>query len=441
MAHLCIEYAPPTFAGDIVYLSQPTAEIADIDVTVTPLNTDPCLKGTRTIPVEDNHFEYTLCTETETYRIQPDKTTEPNCGLDAQDIYDLNAHLKGTAILQEAHHRIAADVSGNGVITQYDKTLLHNHIVKNLPFSPVWDFVADDEYYLDNYPGVPIFDNKVEGIYLDPVDNQLDFAIVKMGDVNGTCLYEEPPCCVNDLIFDVPALSLSPNQVFDLPLKTYQFTKMQAFQMGLSFDPDELEFVSVLPGDLKDGSNSANWDLDDAATGSLRMLWYHDDGLGTGTSPDTTLSNGRSVFYLRFKALTSISNTANALSIDNSQLAGRAFTNNAEYSVVLQQELTGGRSSDETNPSKKLFKAPECFPNPVTTEWTIQMQLVEAAAVKVQIHDTTGRLMEKKECLLEPGLQQLRFKDTTRWPNGLYHYTIEVSGEQYHGSFVKTQNE
>jgi len=93
------------------------------------------------------------------------------------------------------------------------------------------------------------------------------------------------------------------------------------------------------------------------------------------------------------------------------------------------------------NPHHHQFELSQNYPNPFLTTTTISYVLAEPMLTKIEVYNTTGRLVAiQSEAVRQIGLNQFRLS-ANNLPAGIYHYSLLLNGVRYKTkSMIKLHN-
>lgn len=446
---LCINYVNQVI-GTIEALCGPNPnEVPGILVKMTPTNSDPCPDEYIAYPDQEGNYSHPICGQGVEYTISPRKTNEPNCGLTVMDLALLRRYIIHNDYndFELPASRIAADVNFDGTINNADYSLIWSAIYKtptsiyalNVP----WVFIADDGDFEDpGNPAVPTYNKYVTDVF--PDDNPANFFIKKMGDVDCDCVpgepwkspYVEPAPQKVKLTFTDS--HYDQNDIVNLNFEVEDFENITAYQIGLAFDHNHLEFLGASAGELNHVSVASNFDLGEIGDGIIRTIWVYEatDTINT----DTTLTNGSNIFNFTFKALDNIASIENEIWLDDLILANVAFeSDGTPHAIDLNgiMALAADRSSEEEEFTKEWITNVECYPNPTYDVLNFRIQLKEDSKTQILIFDQLGRSLIKEEMSLSKGEQVVKFNNLNTWANGLYYYTVKTNDAIFSGTFIK----
>ncbi len=439
--YLCISYISQITGEILTHCSDTPIAVPGVTVKITPTGDDPCLLGDYdTTPGSGGNYQQTLCGETAEYEIEPRKTGDNNCGLSAMDAALLRNHLNGNSILTNPMHRIAADINLDGLITQTDRNLLWSRLIGYSTFAKKWIFIANDGTLDDDNPlHPPTFNERIIGDY--PSIINADFYIQKMGDLDCDCVpgipWTIPPVYVGTKLI-LPESHYNENDIVNLAFEVEDFENITAYQIGLAFDPEKLEYLGASPGTLNHLSVASNFNIEEAENGIVRIIWVYE---ATDTiTTDTTLTDGSNIFNFTFKSLDNIASIENEIWLDDLIIPNVAFeSDGTPHAIDLNgvMALAADRSSEEEEFTKEWITNVECYPNPTYDVLNFRIELKEDSKTQILIFDQLGRSIVKEEMNLSEGEQTVKFNNINNWANGLYYYTVKTNDAIFSGTFIK----
>lgn len=448
---LCITYENQIVGTIVSNCGQSPIAVPGISVKITPTEDDPCPDEFTTIPDSEGDYSQVTCGETTEYTIDPSKTNESNCGLTTYDLALIRDYINGDEdALLSAYSRIAADVNFDDDIDNDDYSKIWGAIFKT-PSSTYyldvpWVFLAfiNNKYYTDpGTSGVPTYTETITDDF--PRVDEAKFYIQKMGDVDCDCVpgepwtppYADPAPHKVKLIFSGDRFDK--DDIINVAIKIDSFIDITAYQIGLAFDSDTLEYISASPGDLNNVSVASNFDFGEVDDGIIRTIWVYETS--DTITLDTSLSNGSTFFNITFKALEDITSLPDEVWLDDLILANVAFESNGTvhtFDLNSVAPLAADRSSEEEISYKKpKANKVECFPNPAANIVNFKLNLVENSRVQFNVFDQLARNVFQKEMELAAGQQLVTLDNINVWGNGIYFYSIKINDTVHSGKFIK----
>lgn len=136
---------------------------------------------------ENGRYSFTKLPAGSTYTLQLNKAGSPLNGLSTFDMVIISRHILAVESLPTSFEESAADIDGSGSISITDLLYLRQLILglaAELPDQRNWLFLPEDQL-------TPVAQQtNAFSFMLDEDLTQLDFLILKIGDVNGTAEYE-----------------------------------------------------------------------------------------------------------------------------------------------------------------------------------------------------------------------------------------------------------
>ncbi|MEO0733577.1 MAG: peroxidase family protein [Bacteroidota bacterium] len=328
--------------------------------------------------------------------IQPARDDDWRAGINIFDLVAIQRDLLGIESLANPYQYLAADANADGTIDVFDIVALSRIILEldtelqPAPASP-WNFVAADYVFED--PEWPFNDANIPSVLnfadLDPTQTNQGFVAYKRGDVNADANLL-PDNLAPGIFVDFPEINLQAGETQRIAL-TLSGEELAGFQLSLFGNNAEiLQVVStdLVAYNLHDGQ----LDLVQAEAGLVR----HTLTLDVRASTAGSLSD-----------LLGLSPDYPALAVD---LAGEAHP--------IQLGAAAGANT--------AFKS-EVFPNPFTSDLTVNFVTPLLTAAQAQLLDVTGRTVLTRQ--LAVGTEQAWFFGE-QLPQGTYLLRVIGDGGQ-----------
>ncbi|MFN4257377.1 MAG: hypothetical protein ACK4Q5_20445, partial [Saprospiraceae bacterium] len=258
-----------------------------------------------------------------------------------------------------------------------------------------------------------------------------NFKGIKVGDVNGSAVANNRPVGIQTIGFPAMQASRS-SEYLTVPVAYMGDAPLEAFQLGLKFDPGLLEFVGTSQGEVE-GFSPDMFGLTKAQTGEIRVAWFLDEG-----QPAEPIRPGDVLFYLTFKSKRGIQDLAAALSTDDAVLANRAWaveSGGQEYAVVSAPAAVRTRSGAESANGKL---SASCRPNPTSGAVSFAVQTLSAQTVRVSIFSAWGHRHIVKDVALPAGGGEIEVPELAALPAGVYLWDVRLDPrEKVKGRLVK----
>jgi len=396
---------------------------------------DPILGGGFATP----HYALCVCPAYTQYRVTPIKNDNPLNGVTTYDLVLISKHILGIEPLGSPYKIIASNVNGNTSVTAADIVEIRKLILgiySEFPDVNSWRFFRADYTFSDPDDPFTEIDNLGAAYFESPLVNpnfnnaptgSADFIGIKMGDVNNTVIANSRPAGQITLSLAVPAAK--PSEYITVPVMYTGTTPLEAYQLALRFDPQELEWIGPSMGDLP-GYSPALFGLTRINEGILRTLW-----LGNPLDPEQQfVQPGATLFYLTFRALTALSETAAPLlQTDDSVLASLAWhADGTEYGVRLENGMPEARSvPGEDGP------AVYCLPNPATGAIGFRMSGGQAGKVRLSLYGAFGNRLAYREIAVTPETKMFTLDESAHLPAGIYLWEARAPWGRFQGRVVK----
>ncbi|MBL7825062.1 MAG: T9SS type A sorting domain-containing protein [Saprospiraceae bacterium] len=121
-------------------------------------------------------------------------------GVTSFDMILIDKHITGVQPLNNPYKIIAADVSNNQLIGNFDTTLMRRLILGIETEIPAGNYRSVPKSYNFPNPQNPFFPPFPESYFIPNLDQNhinVDFVVIKIGDVNNTCIYVSNEQCQN----------------------------------------------------------------------------------------------------------------------------------------------------------------------------------------------------------------------------------------------------
>ena len=382
-----------TISGKVFYQGDSTRPITNVNVVLKNVQNNSVATY---LTGPDGYYEF-LNVPAGTYTLKGMTQQQPG-GVTMQDANLVKAYLKGKVEFNDIQ-KLAADVDGDGLITDEDYELIKNHVTHNTPF-PVgeWVFLSETitvSNLKDSNPGgvVGSSSGDVGGVFVP--------GIRELG------VY--PVDCTGSLL-------VTKGEQFNISIKTSEALLISAAGLIIHFSANLITVRSV----------------DFSAAG---LEYTIEDGLVQVSWIET---NGSAVFFNEGTDLLTLHCTAGSglaegmearFTLDgNSSLAGKDYS-----------EITGARFRmpmvECVKPELKISN----FPNPFTTATTLSYFLPEDGPVSVVLFNQVGKMVKE----FTPGDQTQGYHnlelDGAGLPPGYYYCRISHAGSTESIRILKTK--
>ena len=361
------------------------------------------------------------------YTLTPSRENDRMNGVEVGDALIIRQHLAGVLDITSPYKLIAADINRDDTIDEEDIVAAISNIL-GVPgaedqFPNSWRFAdADYDFPEPHTPwGFPEF------ISLEDVEEDVfsqNFIGIKVGDINATANPADVEAVIPDLDENDNLLWrvlesdwMEEDQIVDLVFTSGQFNGFAAYQFGLSFDTDQLEFVEAIPGGEL-GLSALNFGDAGAENGALRMAWVNTGG------EDAALAEGTETFTLRFRSLSAEGMASEHLTLDNDVLLGMAYNADLLRSTVDMEFFDDDTVSTHDHGALADFILKQNRPNPFSQHTTIDFTLPQSGQATIRIIDISGREIHKVEGFFHKGENELLLE--YNFSPGLYFYELST---------------
>ena len=361
-----------------------------------------------------------------------------NGDVNSSDLFFIQQHIVNNIPFTSIYDYIAADVNQSGTITTLDLVLIQDVIV-NPEISPIpssvidayspWRFIQKEyaELILDPFdldpsmtlpaqPMAPVVPsaNRVYNPAMLPMAD-VDWIAVKVGQIFGGL--NTSTLITNDVdsrtgenfVMSVENQKVTNGELISIPVYAKDYAAFIAWQFTLEFDENYLAYEGIIPGVIE-GFEENKLGLNAVEEGIIGALWY---GNPNSVKSDEVL------FTLQFTAL----DDADALSglID---VTSRTVQSHSS----LMSGATGEVSLTFFSPTTVAitdFKLHQNRPNPFNEETLISFNLPEAGFAKVTISDISGRTLKVIESNFAKGYNEVIIQSNELSATGVLYYQLE----------------
>lgn len=380
----------------------------------------------------------TVCGNCDMFDVVPEKDNDPLNGVSTFDLVLMNKHILGLEPLNSPYKIIAADANKSNSITTFDIVGLRKLILGIFTnFSQIksdqtsWRFIDADLVFTN--PINPFIDLPFpESINcVAPPASGLDFVAVKVGDVNGNAMTSSRPGERPVLPVSLGAVGArSRGGIFTVPVIYTGDKKIEAFQMGLRFDPAKVELLGPSMGDLP-GYTADHFGLTRRAEGEIKTLWLSP----TGDEFDR-IGAGTVLFYLSFRALTDLPESEPLLVLDNNVLDNAAWEGDLSEYALAPDPNAEHRDETAANAPAQGFRA-GVRPNPSSGEVVFSVHEPPAGPGRIALFDAFGKLIFMRRVEFAAGSQDIAAPEVAGLPLGVYVWKVIVAGQKVAGHLVK----
>ena len=359
------------------------------------------------------------------FSVMPEKNTNPLNGVSTYDLVLISRHILGLDPFDAPWKWIAADANRSGSVTTFDVIEFRKLILgiyDQLPANTSWRFFTAD----CEFPAV----NPLSGycpseqtFFTMPLWNYpplIQFKGVKIGDVNGTVILNSvqgasqeersaPVTCA------LPDRVLNAGESIDIPMMLTETGAWLGFQFGLRYDPEQIVLEMVDSDNLPEFDGEA---LNEPEPGLLQCSWY-------SALPVYVQAND-AMLHLRLKAKRTL-RLKDVIELSDLRLASEMY-DAGEHIRPFQLQFM------KTENSSTFYPA---YPNPTTGGVTIPVYSDGLAAIDLQVTNTSGEVLFRKNGQPITGEQLLEVPETTMPYTGVYFWQLQIGDQHHSGKIIK----
>ncbi len=374
------------------------------------------------------HFELGDMPHGLDYNIVPYKNDDPLNGVSTLDLVLITKHILGVKEFDSPFKFIAGDIDRSGSISTLDLVRLRKlilSITKELPGgNSSWRFVHADYVFSD--PANPLKDEFPESLNIrdfktDEMD--LNFVGVKVGDVNYSAAPNSVKAALNGRSFGrtwklgIEKQNLQEGETITVDITAGDILEGFGYQFGLYFDPEVMEMVEIVPGQLP-GMSGENFGLNKVSEGFIATSWHH---------PYPIMIEKQTVlFSIKFLAYSN-QKLEESMQMSSRILIAEAYDSNFK---ALGIELEFQESI--VLPEKSIDSVIEVYqnrPNPFGERTVIPFEISESGDVHFQVFDTGGQVIMQKNRYYKAGRHQITVKANELNTSGILFYQLGTNGK------------
>ncbi|MCC6461088.1 MAG: hypothetical protein IT260_11495 [Saprospiraceae bacterium] len=356
-------------------------------------------------------------------------------GISALDLVLINRHILGIQALNSPYQIIAADANRSQSISAVDIVELRKLILgiypTGLPSNTSWRFVDKDYSFPDPAdPFTTVFPEKKE-VNVSPSGSaqEANFVAIKVGDVNNNAIASAQARPVTSVARMQSGAATRAGEIITVPV-TYTGTEsLEAFQLGIRFDPAVLRLIGPSQGDLPH-FNAGNFGLTHVEQGEIRSLWFADPA-----TPGEALRNGDILFYLSFQVKRHLPASAVLFDLDDKILPNAAWKPEGTEFALQSGQAAEDRAQEATLTTSSLKAV--CQPNPTTGTAQLKVHADRAGSARLAIFGPFGRREWMKEVELNPGEQIFEIPEVAQLPAGVYFWKVLAPWGKTQGHLIK----
>ncbi|MFN0175851.1 MAG: T9SS type A sorting domain-containing protein [Saprospiraceae bacterium] len=362
-----------------------------------------------------------------TFVISPEKDDFPTNGVTVLDLIKIRRFILGIDTDLSPYGLIAADANKSGSITGFDVLELRNLIVgiySDLPNNTSWRFVdAGFAFPNQQNPFQTAFPEVISIADALQYSYQASFKAIKIGDLDCDAWHGlgAPPSQDRGLpqqSLTLPDITLLQGETAEITLRMAETGDWIGLQMGLQFDPEQIEIIEVLAGDLTGLDSDA---FHQPVPGTLNFVWANDQA--------QRIASGQDLLRLRIRALESVK-------ISEVFKAAADFENLGSLGDAPQALSLDFRQS-EANVSLAETSILIPQPNPTKGGASIPVRLAQTERVLVEIADISGKILWANSVDMSAGTHLLEIAPQAMPQSGMYVWRVQTGGKTASGKLVK----
>jgi hypothetical protein len=396
-------------AGNIY--NELSEEVKDVSIS---LMSDQAEFPKSAMTADDGKFNFEGLTMSQNYEVTPTKNDNPLNGVSTLDLVLIQRHILGLAKLDSPLKLIAADVNSSETITASDLVELRKLILGiNTEFSKnqSWRFVDNAIEFADKNNPWPL----TERIAMETLDHDvagLDFHAIKIGDVNLSAKVNANSSNITNRT--TASMTTDPNsakagETFVTNINVEELQDMVGLQMGLSFDPKQVELIDV---------TSPNIDL---KAENLGYNYINEGKIFISWSTIEKLQAKGAIISMSFKAIKDIKDES-VIRVEDATMQPEVYTLNANGTV--QTALIGLQVSKTFD--KEQFELFQNIPNPFNSTTQIGFTLPNADDVMFTVFDINGKQLYKSSGKYQKGYNTISLDINNLVANGVMYYQLET---------------
>ncbi len=367
----------------------------------------------------DGVYTFTELPADQDYVIEPHRDIEHSAGVTVGDIVLIRAHIIGFQDLNSPYKIIAADATGDDIVTVLDLITLQRLVIGFLdtfPNNESWRFVPSDYDFLN--PLAPLEEDFPEALRFTNLTTDItdgDFVGIKVGDVN------------EDVILAIQGGSPVALQTIDqkyavgellnIPLSFADGQTPAGWQFAFHLPAEEFELLEVIGPD----GGPLSTDQYHRDKHLLRVIWYDDD---PAKARQATVE---SPLQLRVKALRQgqLSKTLELATKGNriANVHGReAVVNDL---IFLPAEVVF-----------EPLQVSTCYPLPFREKCTLTLTSTRKESATLKILSPGGALIWQSSREVLPGVQSWEVPSERLPGAGLYFFQLQTPTSTHTGKLI-----
>jgi hypothetical protein len=361
------------------------------------------------------------------FTVAPSFDYYPNNGVTVLDLIKIKRFILGLDTDNSPYTQIAADVNKSGTITGFDIIEIRKLILginTEFPNNSSWRFV-DANFVFPNpnnpfqtaFPETITIPNAVAG-----ANYEASFKAIKIGDLDCDAWPGlQAPNQERGLpkqTLTLPDAALQAGETTELSLQMNETGDWTGLQLGLQFDPSQVEILAVQGGAVKGLDASA---FHQPNAGALHFVWASEQA--------EHLEAGKTLFTLRVRALKTLHVSEVFRTTTNFENLGSL----GDAPQTLALEFRADNNSITLGTST-IF-APQ--PNPTSEGSNIPVWLAQSEKVRVEISDLSGKTLWVNELQLNSGSHTIQIAPQSMPQTGVYVWRVSAGNTTASGKLVK----
>ncbi|MDQ3141877.1 MAG: T9SS type A sorting domain-containing protein [Bacteroidota bacterium] len=353
----------------------------------------------------------------ENYKLRPHFDSDPLRGVSTKDIVLIQKHILGLESLVNPYKMIAADVNKSKSITARDISELRKLILginNAFPQNNSWNFVPEafqlDVDYPFDYP------SEINMLDIDKDMDKNDFIAVKTGDVTGdasTQLSSGAKGRSNHTIhLMIDEKNLTMGNTYEIPLFISEtITQLEGLQFSLTVDPELVEIIQIISGQLL--IESSNYNLQFAGNGTIAFSW--------NASLPMELKSGSHLISLVIQAKTDHSFDHSVIEINSLAMNSEVYLKGEDANLKMQ--FRNGNVGEASEFS--TYKLYQNIPNPFNAKTIINYSLPSQEDVKLSVYELSGKVLFQNELKGRKGMNSVEISIEPSY-TGILYYQLEA---------------
>lgn len=358
------------------------------------------------------------------YTVMPQMNEDIMNGVTTFDIVQITKHILGTAPLSSPYKIIAADVDRSGHVSTLDVIKLRKLILvidTQLPNNnTAWRFI--DASYRFPDPTNPFLTYVPEVFNINNMNGpemHADFIAVKVGDVDGSAqansLQNGGRSNGGEMLeIKVDNVTVSADEVIEIPFKASYMDEWMGYQFTLEFDPNALDVMSIETGDLPNMYQEENFNFFDLESGLITTTWHEFDQ--SADNREVTL------FTLQCR-VKQAGELQDWLYMSSRVTKAEAITYDNEPGLV------GLSFMQDVGVLGTTFELYQNRPNPWNNATIIPFELDPGGEADLSVYDMAGKRVYQIQSKFSAGYHELSISREDLPSVGLFYYTL-TAGDQ-----------